>query len=343
MKRMRNQRRLGVAIGLFIVCSLSGVGCATASVSDEVDQPTGQTGLLTLPALALAELNGERLHVVATTSIVGDVVAQVGGTAVDLTVLMGPGQDPHSFQPGAQTLTAVANAQVIFVNGWDLEEALVHDLETIGANAPLVPVSAGIVPLIFGADAHDEEEGNEHSGADPHTWQSVANVRQWVANIQQTLSALDPANGAVYAENAAAYLAELDALEAYVTEQLASIPAENRVLITNHGTLAYFAQAYNFGILDTVLPGMSTLAEASASDIASLVAAMAEHGVCTIFTENTSSAALAEAVAADLQGCEEVQVLPLYTDALGPAGSQADSYIGMFRANVDTIVAGLKP
>jgi ABC-type Zn uptake system ZnuABC Zn-binding protein ZnuA len=250
-------------------------------------------------------------------------------------------------------MVAVSEAHVIFVNGWDLEEALIHDLEDIGEDVPLVPVSAHIEPLAFGGHEHegehaedkaehDEEEDHHHEGADPHTWFSIHNVEQWVENIEHVLSDLDPANAETYERNTKAYLAELEELEAYVESQLASIPAQNRFLVTNHDSFGYMAHEYDLEILGTVIPAASTLAEPSASDLAELIDEMGEHGICTLFTETTVSDKLAQTVAAELEDCAEVRVLKLYTGAVGPAGSGADSYISMYRFNIDTIVQGLK-
>jgi len=315
---------------------------------DEHDHEA-EAEMLTLPEVTAVDLNGEPLRVVATTSIMGDVVAQVGGEVINLKVLVGPGQDPHSYEPAARDLTAVAEAHVIFINGWDLEEGLVDDLANIGEGALVVPISANINPLVFREDAHEHEdeeheegEEHEHSGADPHVWFSIHNVEQWVENVAHVLSGLDPGNAAVFEANAAAYAEALEELEAYAAAQLDTIPAENRFLVTNHDAFGYFAEAYGFTVLGTVIPSMSTLAEPSATDLTELIAAMAEHSVCTIFTETTVNDALAQTVAGELSGCDEVQILPLYTGAIGPEGSGADSYIGMFRANVDAITAGLQ-
>lgn len=325
-----------------------------ADEDEHAHEHEGEVEMLQLPEVTAVDLNGEPLRVVATTSIIGDVVAQVGGEAINLTVLMDQGQDPHSYEPSARELTAVADAQVVFINGWDLEEGLVDDLANIGEDSLVVPVSANISPRAFAEDSHEgeEQEGeaaeegedheHEHSGADPHVWFSVHNVEQWAENVEHILSDLDPANAAVYAANAAAYVEALEELEDYAEAQLANIPAENRFLVTNHDAFGYFAEEYGFTVLGTVIPSMSTVAEPSASDLTELISAMAEHGVCTIFTETTVNDALAQTVAGELSGCDEVQVLKLYTGAIGPEGSGADSYIGMFRANVDAIVAGLQ-
>lgn len=300
--------------------------------------PAGAAPLATLalPDLDPVDPVSGRLPVVATTSIIGDVVAQVGGEHIDLTTLMGPGQDPHSYKPAARDLSAAGGAAVIFVNGWNLEEGLEADLENIAGTALIVPISAGIVPLAIGAD---ESDGGS---ADPHVWFAIANVIQWADNVATVLGEMDPAHAGDYTAHAAAYRAELNALADYTAAQLAQIPAGKRVLVTNHDSLNYFAQAYGFEILGTVLPGRSTNAEPAAGALADLITLMAENDVCTIFTETSVSDDLAQTVATELDGCDTVRVLPLYTGALGPAGSGADSYLGMFRANVDTIVQGLQ-
>ncbi|MBP8949081.1 MAG: zinc ABC transporter substrate-binding protein [Candidatus Promineofilum sp.] len=312
----------GLAGAALAVVLLAGCGGGAAG--------TAAPAALTLPAVEAVARDGRPLRVVATTSLIGDAAARVGGPAITLTTLMPPGQDPHSYQPAAADLAAAADADLIFVNGWNLEEGLLGDLAATGG-APLVPVSAGIAPR----PASDSGE------ADPHVWQDVANVMQWVDNIAATLSAADPANAATYAANAAAYRAELAELDEFVRQQTATIPAERRVLVTNHDTLAYFAAAYGFRVLGSVLPGASTLAEGTAANLAALAEAMAAAGVCSLFVETTATDQLARALSEELDDCDEVRVLSLYSDALGPPGSGADSYVGMMRANVATIVEGL--
>lgn len=335
------------AAALLLLLAACGGATATGTPPAGDDAPA----LLSLPTLEASALDGRPLRVLATTSLIGDAVARVGGDAIELTTLIGPGQDPHSYQPAAADLTAASSADVIFVNGWNLEEGLVDDLATIGEGAPLVEVSAGIIPLAYGeghgheeehADEAGPEEDHDHGPADPHVWQSVPNVIQWVDNIRETLSALDPANAAAYKANAAAYRAELEALEAEIRNDLDSIPAERRVLVTNHDTFGYFAPAYGFEVLGTVLPSSSTIGEPTASGLVTLVQAMSGEGVCSFFVETTASDALAQALAAELDACEEVRILTLYTDALGAPGSGADSYPGMMRANAAALVEGLR-
>jgi ABC-type Zn uptake system ZnuABC Zn-binding protein ZnuA len=309
-------------------------GVLLVACSGQAAEPPAQPSpiaSLALPRIEAAALDGRPLRVVATTSLVGDAVARVGGQAIALTTLMPPGQDPHSYQPAAADLAAAADADLIFVNGWNLEEGLLGDLAAAG-DAPLAPVSAGITPRPIAGDP---------TAADPHVWQDVANVMQWTDTIAAALSAADPANAATYAANAAAYRAELAELDDFVRRQTATIPAERRVLVTNHDTLAYFAAAYDFRVLGSVLPGASTLAEATAANMAALAEAMDAAGVCSLFVETTAADQVARTLSEELDNCDEVRVLSLYSDALGPPGSGAESFVGMMRANVALIVEGL--
>lgn len=328
-------------VGLFlplifflVACSEStgvGVGMSSDGPGTNVAE-NGHIGLLTLPDLEALDLDGDPLQVVATTSIIGDVVSQVGGQAIDLTVLIGQEQDPHGFVPAAQDLTAVAEADVLFVNGWYLEEGLAGDLLNIGRDVPVIAISANIEPLMTGND-------DQHAtGADPHVWLSISNVRQWVKNVETVLGNLDPGNKTAYETNAAAYMAELDALEAFTNAELAKIPPQNRLLVTNHDSLGYFAQDYDFEIIGTVIPGASNLSEPSANDLAKLITTMKNHDLCVLFGDSAVSDDLARTAGAELDNCEAVQVLPLNTGSTGPTGS----YVGMYKENVETIVAGLR-
>lgn len=314
------------------------------------DAEASESSILTLPSLKAADLNQRRLHVVATTSILGDVVAQVGGEHIELLVLMEPGQDPHSYELSARDLTAVADADVLFVNGWNLEESLLRSLENAAADTAVVPASAGIQPQTFtGEDLHAGEtaENSETeplgSGLDPHVWFDPTLVGQWVDNIEQVLSTVDPAHATGYANQADAYRQQLTALDTYLESQVALIPQENRVLVTNHHALGYFASRYGFTVAGTILPAGSTLAEPSSSSLAALVETMKANGLCTLFFESTNASELAQALVNDLPHCDYVTILPLFTGALGPAGGPADNYIGMMQSNMGFILAGLGP
>ncbi len=302
----------------------------STGINDQIDPSEGETNQLSIPDLKKVDLKiDENLKVIATSSIIGDVVFRVGGENIFLTILMGAGQDPHSFEPSARDLTAVAEADVIFVNGWDLEAGLLDDIKNVAEGIPLVPISAGISPIPLDV------------GYDPHVWMNPQNVLQWVENVTFTFSKLDPPNEADYKSNAAIYKIELDRLIGEIENQLSGISERDRKLITNHDSLGYFAAAYGFEILGTIIPGGDTLAEPSASSLSALVTLMAEEKICALYAETTSNNKLAQSVASELEDCESVQILSLYTGALGPSGSGVDSYIGMMESNVNSILAGI--
>ena len=347
----RNRRWIVSAVLLIAVVAIA--GCTSGEQPARApDQPSeaasderhsDELDTLTLPDLEAADLGDEKLRIVATTSVIGDVVSHVGGDKIDLTVLMGPGQDPHSYDPSASDLTKVANAHLIFVNGWDLEEGLLRDLKNVSDGVALVPVSANITPLAFGRHLQEDLDGEDHQeSADPHTWLDPHLVGQWIKNLEHVLASLDPANVAAYESNAEAYRQELDTLIQYYDEQVEMIPADQRKLVTNHNSFGYFAEAYDFEVVGTVVPAASTLAEPSASELIQLVKVMESEGVCTIFSEISANEQLVEAVAAEIANCDQVKVKSLYTGALGPPGSGADSYLGLMRANIDLIVGSLK-
>ncbi|UCC50114.1 MAG: zinc ABC transporter substrate-binding protein [Anaerolineaceae bacterium] len=347
------KKRRGMAIPVLLLstlfvlasCGREQAEIETVQIQNEPRQVKSE--VLNLPKLTPAQLDDHSLQVVATTSIIGDVVANVGGENIELLTLMKAGQDPHNFDPGTGELTEVTEADVIFVNGWDLEEGLADDLAIITDNIPIVAVGANIEPLYFKNDVGKFDKGeygerHERGPVDPHTWLAVPNVVQWVENVEKILSDLDVDSAEVFKRNSQAYVAELEEVDSYVREQVERVPVNKRVLVTNHGAFSYLAQEYGFSIAGTVIPSSSTLAEPSASDLFELIKLMEAESVCTIFSENTNNDVLAQTVAAELHACEEVQVLPLYSGSLGPPGSGGDSYIGMMMANVDTIVRGLE-
>lgn len=329
-----SERPIRWLIAIFISI-LVPVGCNGAEDEGQTPVVPGDTGgtaateTLSLPELEAVELSGRPLEVVATSSIIGDVVGEIGGDTIRLDTLMQPGQDPHSYEPATGDLAAVADADVVFVNGWALEEGVLGRLQDVAEYGPLVPISAGITPRV--------EEGS----VDPHVWLDPNHVMQWARNVEEVLATLDPDNAATYEENATAYLAGLEELDQFIAAQANTIPEAERLLVTNHDSLGYFARRYGFKVVGTVIPGTSTGAEPSASEMAALADTMSEAGVCTIFLEGTANASLAEAVAGEVDGCEEVTVVELYTGALGSAGTPAGTYTGMMRVNVANILEGL--
>ena len=333
MRRVLLWGIIALAVLMLSACSPAG---------DPLD-PVSRPAAMTLPDMEEVDLAaGEKLAVVATTNIIGDVAANVGGDAVDLTVLIEIGQDPHSFEPTPQDLAAIEDADLILVNGLDLEEVLVGAIGNV-AEGPVVPVSAGI-ELLEPSDGDDDHEGEEDHGhaADPHVWVDPNNVIVWVENIAWALSQADPANQAVYQENASAYLDELRALDKYIRQQAARIPEGQRKLVTDHGLYSYFADEYGFEIVGTVIPSFTSTAGASAGDVARLVGVIEEAGVPAVFigaTATQGTRRLAEALAAEAGS--QVRVLPLVSGSLAPQGPPGDTYLGYMRYNIDQIVLGL--
>ncbi len=287
---------------------------------------------------APAVVRGSGLRVVATTTIVGDVVRQVGGAAVDLQVLLPVGADPHAFEPTPQDVARIASARVIFASGAGLEGFLDSLLANAGGRAEIVPVSEGIALRRMSA-AHEEAAGeHEHGGADPHVWTAPNNVVVWTRNIERTLSRLDAANAARYHANAEAYRTRLQELDAWVRTQVAQVPEANRTLVVDHEAFGYFADRYGFEQVGTVFPGFSTLAEPSAQELAALEDAIRSHQVKAVFVGTTVNPNLAQRVAADTGA----RLVALHTGSLTAPGGGADSYLDYVRANVTAMVEALK-
>lgn len=269
-----------------------------------------------------------KLNVVATTPILGNVVSVIGGEFIELTVIIPSDTDPHAYEPAPQDAGRLSDADLVFVNGLDLEEALRALLETEGLH--LVIASEGISPLEFA--------GEEFQGADPHVWMNPLNVKIWAENITAALAAADPAHADQYRANAAAYQAELDELEAWAQQQLAQIQVANRQLVTDHESFAYFADRYGFEVIGALIPSLSTVSEPSAGELAQLEDAIEQHGVSAIFISSAMNPALAQRVAADTG----VQLVTLYSESLTAADGPAPTYLDLIRFDIEAIVAALK-
>jgi len=268
---------------------------------------------------------GERLRVVATTNIIGDVVANVGGEQIELTTLMGLGVDPHTYVPTPADTAALHDAHVIFANGADLEA----NLEQVFTAAEGQGVR---IYLVDGLELR-----TLNGEPDPHVWFDVQNVMHWVQTISHVLSALDPAHAALYEQNAQNYVEELQELDAWIVEQIALIPKDNRKLVTNHPAFGYLADRYGLQQLATIYP-VNPSSEPSAQDVAALQDTIAQYGVPAVFSESTVNPKLAQQVAQDTG----IQLVPLYTGSLGPQGSGAETYVLMMRYDVSHIVEALR-
>ena len=282
-------------------------------------------------------------NVVATFSVLGDLTQAVGGDTIQLTTLIGPGVDAHTYDPSPADLAMLEQADVIVENGLGFEPWLDNFLDSTNFQGERIIASDGISPRHADADDHAEEDAHEadhdHGGDDPHVWHSVSNAITMVENIRDGLQGADPGRAAAYDASAAAKIADLQELDAWVREQVATLPEERRKLVTSHDTFGYFADAYGFQIVGTALGSLSTEAgDPSARQIAQLIAQIQEAGVPAIFAENVANPDLMESIAAE---ASVTVAPPLYSDALGAPGTPGDSYDGMMRSNVDTIVQAL--
>jgi ABC-type Zn uptake system ZnuABC Zn-binding protein ZnuA len=301
--------------------------------------------LLTPPSFAQTPVSGEPVKAVASFSILGDLVKNVGGEAVAVTTLIDPGVDAHTYDPAPADLVVLSKADIIFENGLGFEPWLERYFASAQPPGTRVVTTEGITPREAGADEHEGEAQPEEDGAqeqgqfDPHVWHDVANVIIMVDNIRDALVAANPPRAELYKANATAYVAELKALDASIREQVGTLPPERRKLVTSHDTFGYFADAYGFEVIGTTLGSISTEAgDPSARDIATLITQIEEAGVPAIFAENVANPDLMESIAAE---AGVVLAPPLYTDALGPQGSPGETYVGMMQSNVTTIVDAL--
>jgi ABC-type Zn uptake system ZnuABC Zn-binding protein ZnuA len=287
-----------------------------------------------LTPIALAP--GERLRVLATTSIVADVVAAVGGTRVAVSALVPPGVDPHAFEPTPQDVRSVAEAQVVFENGLGLERFLGDLVQSAGTGAPVISVSSSIEPLPAGVRA-GEDAGTTHAEWDPHVWLDPQNVILWTNAIEAALTALDPPGAADYAQAAEDYRLELQALDTEVEAQLAVIPQGQRRLVTDHEEFAYFARRYGFEIVGAVIPAPSAAAESSARELAALEDAIRSTGVRAVFVSSVVTPALARQVAEDTG----IRLVTLYVHSLSDSSGPAPSYLALMRLNARLIADAL--
>ena len=286
-----------------------------------------------VPAMA-----NEPLPVVASFSILADMVKQVGGPHVEVTSLVGPNSDAHVFDPTPADAKRLAAAKLVVVNGLGFEGWLNRLVKSSGYKGPVLTASKGVKTIPMAASDHGHSHGHKHSHAapDPHAWQSLLNARQYVENIRVALSAAMPAHSADFQSRATDYLKQIDALEKSTQARIAAVPMERRRVITSHDAFGYFARAYKVTFYP--LQGLSTASEPSAADVVRIVNEIKKNKVTAIFAENISDPRVLERVAKDtgtnIGGT-------LYADALSAPGTQADTYLKMFELNVSTIVAGI--
>jgi ABC-type Zn uptake system ZnuABC Zn-binding protein ZnuA len=288
------------------------------------------------PPAAPPPAGGSPLNVLATETFLADIAQNVAGDRLKVASLLPSGIDPHSFEPAPQDVAKVTASQVLIVNGAGLESFLSKLLDNAGGQRQVIVASAGLASRTPGPG---EVSDADHPEGDPHFWLDPIMVVKYVENIRAGLSQADPAGADSYARNAEAYSAQLKALDAWIAAQVQSIPAERRLLVTNHESLGYYADRYGFKVVGAVVPSFSTDASPSAQQLAQLVDAIKATGAKAVFLETGSNPQLAQQVA---QEAGIKVVADLYTHSISPAGGPAPSYIEMMRYNTRAIVDALK-
>ncbi len=394
MKRLR-------LLALLMVLAMVAAACGADSEVGGTDSEAGGTESTQAPAGETTQASDggtgqpgeERLTVVATTTIWGDIVKNVTGDNAAVQVLLPIGADPHDYQVSAAQAAMMQEADLVVANGLALEEGLLDVIEGLEADGANILELAGLLdPIEFaeggghGHDDHegeeghkDEEEGHDHEGEeghkdeeeghdhgdedgehhdeegehhdeegehhddehahgdeDPHIWMDPLRVADAAELIAKELANLD--SSVDWMANATAYADQLRALDAEVVSMLAAVPEERRKLVTNHDAFGYFAERYGFEVVGTVIPGGSTLADPSSAELAELVEVLVDEGINVIFAETIEPSALAEALAAEVEG---VAVVELFTGSLGASGSGAETYVDYVRTNASRIADAL--
>jgi zinc/manganese transport system substrate-binding protein len=279
---------------------------------------------LAASSLPVAAQSADRLKVVATFSILGDMVRNVGGERVEVATLVGPNGDAHVYSPTPADGRRLTEARIVFTNGLKFEGWIDRLVKSSGTKAVKVEAARGVKPLKSEDAGHGHGHDHGHDGSDPHAWQSIGNAKTYVANIRDALIA------------AASYLKQLDDVEAEVKDLVAKIPPERRRIITSHDAFRYLEDAYG---IDFVAPqGVSTESEASAKDVARIIQQIKREKIGAVFVENVSDARLMERIAKETGAKIGEKV---YSDALSEPGGPAGTYIDMMRHNIRAFSAAL--
>ena len=314
---------------------------------------------IALLAMMLGPVRAEsRLDVVATFSILGDMVQQVGGDRVKVTSLVGPDGDTHVYRPTPKAAKAIAQTKVLFVNGLEFEGWIERLVESSGFKGRMVTATVGIEALKMEEEGHDDDhdkhgkkdhhddhdkhgkkDGHEHHNHgeyDPHAWHSLANARIYVRNIVDGLAAADPQGAKAYRANAERYIKEIKSLESEMEKAMKSVSADGRKVVTPHDAFGYLGSTYGIKFLAPV--GISTEAEASAGDVAKLIRQIKKEKISAIFVENITDRRLLDQIVretgARIGGT-------LYSDALSKPNGPAGTYLDLMRHNIRTLVKAL--
>ena len=342
-----NLRTLGMIL-LLTLTLVAGptIGCALEPASGGAP-PTG-AGEVANASPTASVPPSDRINVVTTTNIVADWAKQVGGDRVEVFSLVPAGSDPHAFQPGAQDIRRIADADLVLSIGLSLEAGWMNELLENAARQPsgIVAVGDAIEPLAtadYGVQEDEDhgegEDADSHGRFDPHFWFDPVRVQRAINDIAARLSVLDPEADGHYRNNAAAYSQELDRLHQWIEEQVALVPAQRRLLVTSHGNLQYFARRYGFEVIGTVIPAATTERQPTAQELARLIEDIKKHGAPAVFGESFNNDRLARRITEET---DATLVGSLYTGSLGAPGGEAASYLDLMRYNVEIIVEALR-
>jgi len=304
-----------------------------------------------LVALSLATptfaQSAEPIPVVATFSILGDMVERIGGDHIALTTLVGPDGDAHVYQPTPADARAVSSAEILFVNGLAFEGWIDRLVEASGFDGSQIVATAGITPISFEDDddhaaaAHDGHaeaghDGHDHGVFDPHAWQSLPNAIIYADNIAAALARADPESAASFYRNRADFVAEIEALDVEIRAALGALPADRRTIVTSHDAFGYFAKEY--GLTFLAPQGVSTESEASARDVAELITQIRAQSIAAVFVESISDSRLLEQIVSETGATIGGT---LYSDALSGPDGPAPTYLDMMRHNATTLAQAL--
>ena len=294
-------------------------------------------GIASATLLSGASFAADKMPVVASFSILGDLVRVVGGERVSVTTLVGADEDAHVFEPRPADARAIVQSRLLVVNGLGFEPWAQKLAKSAGYKGITVVASQGVKARAMNEEKNHGGKGHAHEETDPHAWQNPVNVIAYARNISAALSQADPAGSAVYQANTDAYVKELQALDAWAGAQFAAIPANRRKVITSHDAFGYFAAHY--GIRFLAPQGVSTDAEPSAKSVAQLIRQIQREKISAVFVENMGNPKLLAQISQDAG----VTVgATLYVDALSATGGPADSYLKLMRHNVMQLAAGMK-
>ncbi len=284
-----------------------------------------------------AESGPGEVSAVATTTQVADIVREVGGDRVEVSQLLRPNTDPHEYEPRPSDVAALSEAQVVFRNGGHLDEWVGELVEDSGSDARVIDLGEAI-PVRLTENGRPDDHGHEGGDFDAHWWHDPTNVEAAATKVAAVLGSLDPRSEDLFRRNAGRYEAELGALDRSIRACIERLPREDRKLVTDHESFDYFANRYGITVVGAVIPALTTQAEPSAGDLARLEETIRSEGVEAVFPESSLPSETAKAIARDSGASAEYS---LFGDSLGPADSDAGTYVGMMRTNADRIARGL--